>query len=524
MFELQLGHLCNNRCVFCVSGQLTSQKLAPLLEGDALVRALEEAWARGFRGVTLLGGEPTIQPGFFAVLGRAVELGFAPIVIFSNGSKPARTDLVERVAAMGGHVEWRFSFQGATKEAHERTTRRKGSFDQLVRSVRRARERGHRVSINMCVVAQNFESLGAFPELLVPLGVEQLHVDMLNPYDTGTLGEDGITAIMPRYTDLVPHLEAMVAGMPRGFDVNVGNLPYCVAPQLAAVVHHGGAPTWTVTASDRGTGELFEGRKKYLVKSTFKTKPASCERCVLADRCSGVFDAYLERFGASELVPVTEETLAALPPATALRMARTARAALGAHPPARPDLQATVRERGMDEVEVAFATGDGRPALVVALRPGGGTAATRDFGVHVVSVGGDPTAARAALDWLWEGLLAVGQSPLFPPGSDALGPIDRGLAAKLEKLRRATAPGYLSWLASDVRPTEFELTFGGERGERVRVWSKRTRGRLEDGYTLERGDPSPELVSALGEIFVALGRLPAAPTGRTPPRGAIGSS
>ena len=26
--ELQLGHVCNNRCVFCVSGQLTEQRLA----------------------------------------------------------------------------------------------------------------------------------------------------------------------------------------------------------------------------------------------------------------------------------------------------------------------------------------------------------------------------------------------------------------------------------------------------------------------------------------------------------------
>ena len=24
-FEIQLGHLCNNRCVFCVSGELTAQ-------------------------------------------------------------------------------------------------------------------------------------------------------------------------------------------------------------------------------------------------------------------------------------------------------------------------------------------------------------------------------------------------------------------------------------------------------------------------------------------------------------------
>src|SRR5262245_26650486 len=110
--EIQLGHLCNNRCVFCVSGQLTSQRKAPILDAGDIVRALDGAWASGYRRVTLLGGEPTIQPFFMDVLRHAVALGFE-IVIFSNGSKPGRTNLVDEVAKTGGRVEWRFSFQGA---------------------------------------------------------------------------------------------------------------------------------------------------------------------------------------------------------------------------------------------------------------------------------------------------------------------------------------------------------------------------------------------------------------------------
>src|SRR6185436_19959849 len=102
-------------------------------------------------------------------------------VIFSNGSKPGRTALVDEVAATGGRFEWRFSFQGATREAHERTTRRKGSFAQLLRAVDRARALGHRITVNMCVVQQNYESVDSFPELLAPRGVSQLHLDMVNP-------------------------------------------------------------------------------------------------------------------------------------------------------------------------------------------------------------------------------------------------------------------------------------------------------------------------------------------------------
>ena len=89
MFELQLGHLCNDRCVFCVSGLLTSRGKAPLLPVEDLYRALEGAAAAGYRRVTLLGGEPTIQPHFLDVVRRAVALGLS-VVIFSNGSKAGR--------------------------------------------------------------------------------------------------------------------------------------------------------------------------------------------------------------------------------------------------------------------------------------------------------------------------------------------------------------------------------------------------------------------------------------------------
>ncbi len=99
--EIQLGHLCNNRCVFCVSGQLTHTRAAPLLDPAELTASIREARAAGATSLTFLGGEPTIQPFFLDLVREAVRLEFDEIVIFSNGSKSARTDLVDQVAATG---------------------------------------------------------------------------------------------------------------------------------------------------------------------------------------------------------------------------------------------------------------------------------------------------------------------------------------------------------------------------------------------------------------------------------------
>lgn len=526
-FEIQLGHLCNNRCVFCVSGQLTSRGEAPLLDAADLRRALDEAWAAGHRRVTLLGGEPTIQPYFMDVLRHALALGFE-VVIFSNGSKPGRTSLADEIAAMGGdRVEWRFSFQGATREAHERTTRRKGSFAQLVRALDRARGHGHRVTVNMCVVRQNHESVDRFPELLVPRGVAQLHLDMVNPYDTGTLSAEGVTAILPRYTDLVPPLERMIERFPAGFDVNIGNLPYCVAPHLARFIHHGGERTWTITANDHGAGELGAGRRKYTLKQAFKTKPERCRQCVFDERCSGVFDAYADRFGTEELAPVLPERLAELDPDGhffSLRAAKTLRGALrrAALPP--PFARVRVTERGPREVELAFtAQGAEAPALVVSIVPGAeGAFATDWLAGRVESATLEPPALLSALRGLWEALLAAGARPLHPPGPDAIGAAPRAVSARLARLRRAAPFGDLAWRHAGETPSGVELIFTSPHGERVIAWITETSGRVRSGYRVEPAlpSPSPELIAGVRRLLVGLGRLPEealAPEGGAPP-------
>lgn len=515
-FEIQLGHLCNNRCVFCVSGQLTSRGEAPLLDAGDLRRALDEAWAKGHRRVTLLGGEPTIQPYFMDVLRHAVALGFE-VVIFSNGSKPGRTSLVDEVAAVGGRIEWRFSFQGATREAHERTTRRKGSFAQLVRALDRARAHGHRVTVNMCVVRQNHESIDRFPELLVPRGVSQLHLDMVNPYDTGTLSQEGITAILPRYTDLVPALERMIERFPAGFDVNIGNLPYCVAPHLARFIHHGGERTWTITANDHGASELGAGRKKYTLKQAFKFKPENCRQCVFDERCSGVFDAYVERFGAGELSPVLPEHLVRIDPGGhffSLRAAKLLRSALrrAALPP--PLVRVRVTERGPGEVELAFgAAGADAPALLVAIVPApGGAFATDLFAAKVETSTLQPPAALAALRGLWEAVLAAGAKPVHPPGPDATGSVPRAIAARLERLRRSAPFGELSWQAVAEVPGGVELEMVSPHGERVIAWITEAGHKVRSGYRVESARPAPseELLAGARRLLVGLGRLPEA--------------
>jgi len=530
-FEIQLGHLCNDRCVFCASGQLTQRGQAPLLAAAMLAQEIRDARARGARRIIFVGGEPTIQPAFLEMVQLAVTLGFERIVIFTNGSKPARTDLIDRVIATGGNFEWRFSFHGATREAHERTTRRKGSFDQVHRSLARVTERGQRATINMCVCRQNYESIEGFAELLRPFGVAALHVDMLNPYDVGDLSRDELADIMPRYGDLARPLERMVRALPDGFDVNIGNLPFCVAPTLAPWIHHGGNATWTVRAADDGGSSLQSGRSLFVMKSEHKKKPATCGECVFDRRCGGVFGRYADRFGSDELQPITPERAAALDPdrrLVALHLRPWLESALiGVAPWA---ARISVEEPGLRVSRVTFDGDDGRRLrLELTASDGDRTAAsewfgargprprqwahnaiaTSDwFGVRVLESTVEAALATSTVAALWQRLELAGATTVVPPGEDAFaGALHPSIRERLGRLRVFAPFGVLRWTATRVSDggERAEIELRGPEGEVAVVWLAWRDGRPSSGYRVEPAAPRPPIVESLRALLTALG-------------------
>jgi len=305
--EIQLGHVCNNRCVFCVSGQLTGQGLARPLPIEPAIAALEEAAARGARKVTFLGGEPTLQPGLLRAIGRAIELGFTEVVLFTNGVKTARAGFVDEIlevaAARGfrGAFNWRFSIQGGDEAAHDEVTRKPGSFRRLIAGVVHLQGRGQTITANACLNEHSYRSVGGYPGLAKKYGIRQIHLDQVRPRDAGVRSDDELRAMMPRYSSMVPHLKAMLAAFERelgpDYDINVGNLPYCLMPEWAHKIHHDGEATLTVAADG---DQLSRPWDKYADKRQDKFHPPACEGCVYRGRCNGVFNKYAELHGVDE--------------------------------------------------------------------------------------------------------------------------------------------------------------------------------------------------------------------------------
>ena len=304
--EIQLGHVCNNRCLFCVSGQLTAQRLAHPLPTAPALAALEQAAARGARKVTFLGGEPTLQASLIPAITRAIDLGFTAIVLFTNGVKTARASYVDEILALAPGFtgfEWRFSIQGGDEASHDHVTEKPGSFRRLVAGLEHLRARNQRLTANACINTRSYRSLPGYVDLVRAHGITQLHLDQVRPRDAGQRSDAELRAMMPRYSDQAPFFRAMLERFDRelpGFDINVGNLPYCVLPDHAHQIHHDGESTLTVAADGDHLSRPWD---KYADKRSDKFHPDTCAPCPHRPRCNGIFKKYAEFHGTDEFIP-----------------------------------------------------------------------------------------------------------------------------------------------------------------------------------------------------------------------------
>ncbi|MBM4352520.1 MAG: radical SAM protein [Deltaproteobacteria bacterium] len=99
-FYLDVGNVCNQRCLYCA---VPREKLYR----TTLTAALDPpkgAVLRGFSTVALIGGEPTIWPHLHAALSRLPELGVSQVIVTTNGLMLAYEAELDRMLASGVSV------------------------------------------------------------------------------------------------------------------------------------------------------------------------------------------------------------------------------------------------------------------------------------------------------------------------------------------------------------------------------------------------------------------------------------
>jgi hypothetical protein len=211
-------------------------------------------------------------------------------------------------------LTWRISIQGGDAASHDLAVARKGAFARILKGLAILQQHGQRVEVNVCLTAGSVEALPQLAEVVLRYEVAQLCVDMVRPVSAGERSARWMRKILPRFQEVVPAvvdlLDRLEAVNPT-YDVSITHLPFCLLPQRADRISHGGDATVTFTADPL---DVQGAQDKYTFQASDRTHVPACQTCLFRPRCTGVPWQYLAIHGSEELVAVTPDLLARLDP------------------------------------------------------------------------------------------------------------------------------------------------------------------------------------------------------------------
>jgi radical SAM protein with 4Fe4S-binding SPASM domain len=235
VWELTLA--CNLRCKHC--GSIAGRERSAELSLDECLRIAGELVAMGCQNITLIGGEPTLFPGWHQVGRRLVELG-AQVNTISNGWiwSPEHVQL----AKAAGFCAVSFSLDGL--QAEHDAFRARGSFERVMRAIDITVEGGMRAGVNTTIHRLNRRFLPQLRELLLSHGVFGWQLQLATP--SGNMGEHRDLLLPPEdLLWLVPQVAEMCRIPCPELEIYVGhNIGYFGSPESALRAADVALPFW----------------------------------------------------------------------------------------------------------------------------------------------------------------------------------------------------------------------------------------------------------------------------------------
>jgi radical SAM protein with 4Fe4S-binding SPASM domain len=235
VWELTLA--CNLRCKHC--GSIAGRQRSAELSLDECLRVAGELVAMGCQHITLIGGEPTLYPGWNEVGRRLVELG-AQVNMISNGLTWSPKHAEQAKAA--GLCAVSFSVDGFEKEHDE--FRSRGSFERVVRAIDTTVAAGMRAGVNTTINRLNRHQLPELRKYLMDHGVFGWQVQLATP--SGNMGEHRDLLLPPEdLLWLVPQIAELCRIPCPEFEIYAGhNIGYFGNPEPALRTADVALPFW----------------------------------------------------------------------------------------------------------------------------------------------------------------------------------------------------------------------------------------------------------------------------------------
>jgi MoaA/NifB/PqqE/SkfB family radical SAM enzyme len=275
---------CNQACVWCT--RRSAQDDRAFVRRESVLARIEAALDRGSREIVLTGGEPSMRTDLDALVAHARARGAERVVLETNATLV--DDGRARALRAAGLDLARVNVP-ALDETCDELTRDPGGFSRAVAGMHALACAGVRIEAALTLTKSTVTHLAALPQRLRETLGQGLRAIVLGfPVDAADQGEQ-----LSFREAAVAVLAIERAARPNEIEVRMSTgdpLPPCAFdPHERSRVSRFYAMSGAVPA---------RGGYSHL---------AACDACRVRDRCAGVADAYVARFGAPSIHPIEDE-------------------------------------------------------------------------------------------------------------------------------------------------------------------------------------------------------------------------
>ncbi len=289
---MQLVRHCNQYCRIC-----SNPETPYVLDLDAAKREIDDFLERGYAGVILTGGEPSLSDIVEDVVRHAVARGLS-VRMITNGSKVAERALAKRYVDAGLR-HFHVSLYSSRAAVHDHITCVKGSFDLARRAIDNLGELGAAVDINTVINRFNCDHLHEFAQMIVDQMPFVGHV-VINNLDPSMGRAETNRDVVHRLKDMeVPLHRALRILSSAGRSFRVERVPLCFMVDFA----HASTETRKIIKNEERIIHFLD-EKGTVHQTSFRHHKASvCRVCSLDGICAGLFEMG-QGYDEGELAPV----------------------------------------------------------------------------------------------------------------------------------------------------------------------------------------------------------------------------
>lgn len=289
---IQLVRICNQKCRFCSNPETDYE-----LTIEQAREQIDDFVKRGYDGIILTGGEPTLYPNLVDVVRYANDKGIH-VRMITNGQKTAERSFTSALHDAGlGHVH--ISVHTHDQKLQAFLTGAEDSLPNIKKSLDLFAELGINVDVNITMEAFNCGHLDEVVKWLVS-GWQNLHHFVFNNLDPSSDRVTEFPDTIPRLVDIEMPLQRALAFLQRsGRTFRVERLPLCYMVEFAWA----STETRKIVKEEERIVHFLD--EKGMVRQTDWNhgKAEVCEVCNLEPICAGLFEMD-KHYSSTELYPV----------------------------------------------------------------------------------------------------------------------------------------------------------------------------------------------------------------------------